>query len=309
MKLSIKLLEPRIMMRLGRAWLRSKLQGRPMLPKDIWHPKAIITGGVDTRIYKDDVVRYWGKVPFEMYGSSEVGTIAVQNWNKKGLTFIPYSAFWEFIPEEDSIRSREDKSYQPRTVLINQLEKGMVYEVVLSQFHGMPLMRYRIGDMVKVVAMSDDEAGVNLPQVQFHARVGEVIELAGLARLTETTIWEALASSGLKYEDWSARKEYEQSKTFLRIYLELKEQGQPSDIAHLIDERLMAADIDYRDIGQYLELQPVKVTLLPPGTFERYYQQKVKEGADLAHLKPPHMNAADAVIQRLLQLSGRPEEQ
>ncbi|GAJ07130.1 unnamed protein product, partial [marine sediment metagenome] len=33
-------------------------------------------------------------------------------------------------------------------------------------------------------------------------------------------------------------------------------------------------------------------------------QEKVKEGADLAHLKPPHMNAPKEALEQLLRLSG-----
>ena len=76
------------------------------------------------------------------------------------------------------------------------------------------------------------------------------------------------------------------------------------ELERLIDEQLRIVDVDYRDLDSHLEIQPVRVTMLSRGTFERYYQEKVKEGADFAHLKPPHMNAPKAVIQRLLQLSG-----
>jgi len=37
--------------------------------------------------------------------------------------------------------------------------------------------------------------------------------------------------------------------------------------------------------------------------------EKRKEGADLAHLKPNHVNAPEAVIQRLLQFSEMLEGQ
>ncbi len=304
MRLSSFMLQPRVLLRFGRAWLRSKMEKRPMLPKDLWSPKAIITGGTDTSIYKESVAYYWGQIPFEIYGAAEVPTIAVQNWTRKWLTFIPYFAFLEFIPEDESIRSREDKKYRPSTVLLNELEVGKVYELVLTQFQGMPFLRYRIGDTIKVAALSDDEAGVNLPQIVFHSRVGETIDLASLARLTERVIWQALANTGIKYEEWAACKDYEGDKAFLRLYIELKEEREAGEIAELMDGQLKVVDPDYRDLDSYLEFQPVKITLLSEGTFERYYEEKVKEGADLAHLKPPHMNASEAVIQQLLQLSG-----
>ena len=81
--------------------------------------------------------------------------------------------------------------------------------------------------------------------------------------------------------------------------------GTGNEIVHVLGMRknVKIIDVDYRDIDSYLEFQPVKLTLLSPGTFEHYYQEKAEEGVDLAHLKPPHMNAPDAIIERLLQLS------
>ena len=70
-----------------------------------------------------------------------------------------------------------------------------------------------------------------------------------------------------------------------------------------IDEQPKTVDTDYKDIDSYLGLQPVRVTLLSPGTFQRYTEEKIKEGADLAHLKPAHINPSEAVIQHILELS------
>jgi hypothetical protein len=49
-----------------------------------------------------------------------------------------------------------------------------------------------------------------------------------------------------------------------------------------------------------LGLKPLKVTVLPAGTFEAYISKQRAAGADLAHLKPPHVNPADTVINTLL---------
>jgi phenylacetate-coenzyme A ligase PaaK-like adenylate-forming protein len=242
-------------------------------------------------------------VPHEIYGSTEATIIAMQAWNKKWLTFVPNVAFWEFIPEEERIREKENKEYQPATVLINELEQGKHYELVLTQFYGMPLLRYRIQDLITVAAAKDKEAGINLPQITFKARLGDMISLASLAELDEKTLWQAIVDTGISLEDWSARKEYDQDKTYLRLYLELKEDRQVSEVQQMLDHHLRARDVDYRDLGDQLGLQPVRVTLLSPGTFRRYYEEKHKEGADLAHLKPPHMNATDTIIDKLLQLS------
>jgi len=169
-------------------------------------------------------------------------------------------------------------------------------------------MRYRVGDAIQVVALSDSETGIKLPQIAFHSRVGETIDLAGLTRLTEKSIWQAIVNTGVKYEDWAAIKEYDDDQTFLRLYIELKEEREATEVEGLVDEQLKSVDTDYKDLDSYLGIQPVKVTLLSGGTFDRYYQEKVKEGADLSHLKPPHMNASESLIQLLLQASEQGRE-
>jgi len=302
MKFSISMLHPKIILRLLQAWLCSKQEKRTILPKDLWKPKGILAGGVDTDIYKDDVAYYWGRIPYEIYGGTEGFIYAMQSWNKKAMTFLPDMVFLELINYEEHPKHQDDKDYQPSTVLLSEVEEGKLYEVVVTQFYGMPLLRYRIKDIIKVTALRDDEAGINLPQIVFQRRVGESINLAGLAELDEKIIWQAIANTGIKYTDWSACKEYDQNQSFLRLYIELKEHREAGEIETMIDEQLKTTDTDYRDLESYLGLKPVRVTLLTPGTFRRYIEEKRKEGADLAHLKPAHMNPSQTDIQRLLQL-------
>ena len=300
---SASMLHPKVVFHLLRAWLRSKREKRSILPKDLWGAKGILVGGVDTSIYKSDVAHYWGSLPYEFYAGTEGILYAMQAWNKKGMVFLPDTMFFEFLPYEDELKHQDNDDYQPTTLLLDEIEEGKLYNIVITHFYGMPLLRYRLNDIIKVIAMNDRETGVNLPQIIFQRRVDEVINLAALAHLDEKTIWQAIANTGIKYAEWSAGKEYDQNQSFLRLYLELKEEREPAEIAIMIDEQLKVVDTDYKDIDAYLNLQPVRVTLLSSGTFQRYTEEKAKEGADIAHLKPPHVNAPEAVIQRLLQLS------
>lgn len=304
LKFSRFMLHPKIMARLMRAWLRSSRDKRAILPKDIWSPRGIITAGVDTAIYKDEVAHYWGSQPCEVYGCTEGGvTLAVQYWNRKGMVFLPDVSFLEFIPYEEQLKHQDEKDYQYSTVLLDEVEEGKSYDVVITQLYGMPLLRYRMKDLIKVIALRDDEAGVNLPHITFQRKVDEVINIANLAQLDEKTIWRAVVNTGLKFADWSACKEYDANQSFLRLYLELEEVRDVTEVETMIDEQIKIVDTDYKDIDSYLGLKPVRVTLLAPGTFKRYVNERVKDGADLAHLKPAHINPSEAVIQRLFQLS------
>lgn len=303
-KFSPFMLRPQVLSLLARAWLRSKMQRRGILPKDLWSSKAIITSGTDTAIYRDEIAYYWGTAPYEAYSSTEMVMGAIQSWDKKkGMYFLPNVAFWEFIPEDERIKKREDNTYQPSTVLLNETKPGNRYELVLTHFHGMPFLRYCIGDLIEITTMSDIETGINLPQMVFQTRVDGVIHLASLTELDEKTIWQAITNTGLKYEDWSACKEYAQNHTFLHLYLEIKGDNTAEQMELMVDEQLKLIDKDYRDLNSLLDLRPVKVTLLSQGTFQRYYEEKREQGADLSHLKPPHIAQSDEVIQELLRLS------
>jgi len=304
MQFSISMLHPAVLYHLAKGILRSKLEGRSLLPKDLWPVKGIICGGTDTVIYRKQLAHYWGKEPFEYYGSTETNINAVQNWNKKGMTFLPLSAFYEFIPETEWLKNKQDKEYQPSTVLLDEVEEGKRYEIVVTSFYGMPFLRYRPGDLIKIVSLRDDETGVNLPQMVFESRADDLIDIAGFTRLDEKTVWQAIANSGISYTEWTLRKEYYEGKSILHLYMELKEEMATEEVERIVHESLGASEFDYRDMDSMLEIQPLRATVLSKGTFQRFFEEKQAAGFDLAHLKPPHMNASDAMVEDLLRLSS-----
>jgi len=303
MKFSPFMLHPAVLSRLLRAWLRCKMQRRAMLPSDLWSAKGLACGGTDTILYKEKLEYYWGRSPHEAYGATETGLMATQSWAKKGMTFYPYIVFFEFIPEEEWLKGREDKEYQPSTVLLNEVEAGKVYEVVTTSFYGMPFLRYRLGDLVKIISLKE-ETGIKLPQMTFKARADDIVDVYGIARLDERTVWQAIVNTGVEYEDWSMRKEYEGDKPIVRLYIEFKQEMEAQELEQLLHEQLKGDEPLYNEAIEEMRTNPIRVTILPRGGFQHYYEEKRKAGADLAHLKPPHMNASDAVIQDLLRLSG-----
>ncbi len=303
-KLTIEIFHPKVISRLILGLIRSRQAKRRMQLKDLWAPKGIVCGGVDTNIYKADIARYWGVEPLDFYVCTEAIFMAMQSWNKKAMTFIPDSAFLEFIPYDEHIKNMANPDYKPRTVLLDGLEAGKLYEVLITQFYGLPFLRYRMNDIIKVVSLRDEETGVNLPQIIVQRRVGESINIGALTDLDEKTIWQAIFNTGVECVDWTARKEYDHNQSFLRVYLEQKKNRDPEEVAKLIDEQLRIIDIDYKDIGDYLKLQPVRVTPLSRGTFDRHTAEKRKAGADPAHLKPNHINPSEETLHLLLKLSN-----
>ena len=161
-----------------------------------------------------------------------------------------------------------------------------------------------MGDLFKVAGLRDDETGVNLPQFVFEHRLNDTINLAGLAELDEKTIWRSMVNTGVKYEEWTARKEFESEKPILHMYIELKESTDVNSMLKLLHAEFRAIDEDYRNLEDMLGVCPLKVTLLTEGSFQYYYQQKQESGADLAHLKPRHINPSEDELKLLLTLTS-----
>lgn len=300
---SPSMLHPSALARLGSAFVKSKLLRRELLPKDLWSPKGILAWGIDTPFFRKQVEHYWGKTPFEFYSCTEGGVMAMQGWNKKGMTLIPYSNFYEFIPEEESAKSWEDPDYTPTTLLTDELEVGKRYEIVITNLHGMPLLRYRVGHLIKVIALEDDETGVKLPQIEFEARCDDRIDLAGFTRMDEKTFWEALTESEIGCADWIIRKESTGDKPTLHLYGEFKGELNDLEIANILDRCLKEKDPFYRDLEDMLGISPLCVTTLRSGTFDRYYDFQAGRGLPLTERRPSRLNSSNAEVADLLRLS------
>lgn len=296
-KLSLTTLHPRALFRIIRGYLRARAQKRPVYPKDLWRPLAIMASGVDANIYRGDLEKYWGITPFDVYGSAELMFVAMQSWTKAHMTFLPDMVFLEFLPHSE----REGAAQRPGdAVTIDQVEPGKLYEMIITQFHGMPLLRYRTGDVIRVVSIGDAKAGVTLPQIEVRRKVNEAINLASLCTLDERTLWAAIADSGLSYVEWTAYKEYDHNETFLRLAIELKEPVSAAEVSRRVDERLKKIDLDYVDVEKYLGFNPVRTTVLAKGTFARYTEARVREGAVLSHWKAAHVNPSAEVLRTLI---------
>jgi len=297
--------QPKAVARLARGIVRSRLAKRSMLPKDLWDVKGIISSGLDSRVYREKIHNLWGRYPLDIYASTEGSIIATQVWDYGGMTFIPTLNFLEFIPEEEIDKQSKDNNYRPKTLLLDEVQKDHVYEIVLTNFHGGSLVRYRMGDMIRITALNNGRLSISIPQMSFERRVDDLIDLV-CVRLTEKTIWQAIEVTAIPYEDWVAYKE--PGQLVLNILLEQKNNShlRPEAIEKLIGEQLIKSDFakdpdmeNIRgDLADMLDFR-VKVTLLSRGAFSNYMRQRQREGADFAHLKPPHVNPSDRILSML----------
>jgi len=276
-----------------------------MLPRDLWSVKGIISSGLDSMVYKDKIKEFWGRCPLDIYSSTEGGIVATQTWDYDGMTFIPSLNFLEFIPEKEHWKWQLDHSYKPKTVLLDEVQAGENYEIVITNFHGGAMVRYRIGDMVKITSLRNEKLGIDIPQMVFERRADDLLDFVVL-RLTEKTIWQAIENTGIAYQDWTARKKA--GEPVLQLFVELKDgyQASEADVATAVYEQILSSENDayttssvHEDLTDMINFR-VETTLLPYGAFADYTSQRQAEGADLAHLKPSHINPSDKVLSFLL---------
>jgi hypothetical protein len=304
------LTQPRAVARLLKGLLKSKMAGRPILPKDLWNIRGILSGGLDSWVYRDKIKELWGRYPLDVYAGTEGGIIATQTWDYDTMTFVPNLNFLEFIPEEETVKWEMDHSYKPETLLLDEVEAGQNYEIAITNFHGGAMTRYRPGDMVRITSLRNEKLGINIPQMVFEQRVDGSLDFV-VVRLTEKTIWQAIQKTGIPYEDWTAYKE--PGDTILKLFIELKDGAkiEQEEMSKLIFQKVAESDKDtYTSSGAHNELEKminfkVEVKLLPRGSFANYMAHRQAEGADLAHLKPPHMNPSSKVLEKL---TGETEE-
>lgn len=290
--------KPKLLSRVLKAMMKAKLARRPMLPKDLWSLKGLMSVGADATVYRERIKEMWGRYPLDIYATTETVIVAVQAWDYGDMTFVPHLNFLEFMPEKEYQRRAMDPAYQPRTVLLDELIPGEKYVLVITNFMGGPFVRYLMGDMLQITSLRNAKLNINLPQTRFYSRADDLLEFYG-GSLTEKAIWQAIEDSGFEYVDWVARRETHEELR-LHLYLELKSEGHgEKELTAAIDQKLRQAQEDYAYMVEKLGFNILKVTLLPSGAFQRYKDTQQAAGADMTRLKPPHVKPTDEVLEIL----------
>ena len=95
---------------------------------------------------------------------------------------IPESCFYEFIPMDGKAGSDEENN--PQTLLIDEVEEGKEYELVMTNQSG--FYRYRMGDVIRVVGFYNES-----PLVVFKYRKKNIVSIAG-EKFTEDHLLSAI---------------------------------------------------------------------------------------------------------------------
>ena len=269
---------------------RCKKENRDLKPKDLFKLKGFMVAGTDNDCYKDDLEDLWGIRPMEIFAGTEPSCIGTETWTRNGMYFFPDTCFYEFIPEDEMNRSLDDKSYQPKTYLMNEVLTGETYELVISVLKGGAFMRYRVGDVYRCIGLENDEDKTRIPRFKYIDRIPTIIDIAGFTRISEHSIKSAVDLSGLDIKAWIAVKEYnKQNRPFLHMYVEISASSISSRglSKEILKEHLTVyfkyVDHDYKDLKHILGMEPLEITILKSGAFEEYEKQT---GRKMRHINP-----------------------
>jgi hypothetical protein len=283
--------------RFATAKAKSKLNNRPMYPKDVFDLKGFVCAGTDSAHFKDKIEDYWGVRPLEIFGGTEATAIGAESWSKDGLILFPNICFYEFIPLSEYYKNLQDTTYVPKTYLMNQLKADEHYEIVITTLKGGAFARYRIGDIFKCEALEKKADGIYLPHFRYVDRVDPIIDLAGFTRITEATITKVISLSKMNISNWFAAKQFdEQKRPYVSLYIELSnDENNPGlEDVELITEQLEIyfkyVDSDYKSLKKMIGIEPLQVTILPLHTISSYTDEIAHT---MAKVNPSHFDVVE----------------
>lgn len=293
-------MSPAMMARYVKAKKVCREENRPLKPKDLFHLKGFMCAGTDNRCYKDDLEDLWGIRPGEVFSGTEPSCIGTETWNRNGLYFFPDACFYEFIPEAEMYKNMEDSSYEPKTVCMNEVAPGEVYEIAVTVLKGGAFARYRVGDMYRCLGLSNKEDETRIPRFEYIDRIPGIIDIAGFTRISENSIKNVIELSGVDVAGWVALKEFtpDKGRPFLHLYVELSTSAVTARAVsrELLKEHLTIyfkyVDQDYQDLKRILGMDPLEITILRCGTFAAYERST---GKKLRHVNPSIHDIQDMV--------------
>lgn len=300
---------PAMMARYMVAKKTCRKENRELLPKDLFQLKGFMCAGTDNRCYKADLEKMWGVAPMEIFAGTEPTCIGCETWSREGVYFFPDACFYEFIPEDEMNKNVEDPSYQPRTILWDEVVPGGIYEIVLTVFKGGAFARYRVGDVFRCTGIGSQLENNSIPRFQYIDRVPQIIDIAGFTRITEKSINQAIELSRLPIEAWTAKKELtENNRPYLHLYVELQRSNLINSAVsiRILQDQLgiyfRYLDQDYEDLKKILGVDPLKITMLKCGTFAAYER---KFGTTIRKMNPESCEINDLLVCHQVDSIGR----
>lgn len=218
---------------------------------------------------------YCKGVPFysPFYAATE-GLIGVNLWpeqERRQYLLCPRAMFCEFLPEA----ALDEET--PETLLMDQVQEGQNYELVITNASG--LFRYRIGDIIKVVGFHN-----KCPVVEFQYRRGQMLNVRG-EKVSEALFLGALKRAvcqwpGAKLVDYCCvesgilGESSGGAQPHYQVFLELKGvRNLTEEQRYKLDHCLQEDSAVFKSFRIKGSIGPIKVQLVSEGAFQELKSQ------------------------------------
>jgi len=143
------------------------LKIREFLKRPPENIKKAIFYGENLEKYRGEITRYYGRIEiFEMYTSIDNITFSLECNEHNGIHLWLDICIPEIIPMSELEREKINPEYKPSATNICNAEEGETGELVLTVFReSLPLIRYRTGNIVKLISNKKCRCG------RFHPRI------------------------------------------------------------------------------------------------------------------------------------------
>ncbi|MFN0213714.1 MAG: GH3 auxin-responsive promoter family protein [Saprospiraceae bacterium] len=252
--------------------------------------KLLLLSGMDYEPFLPEIKKYID-MPFdvlETYPSTE-GFIAYQDrLEERGMQLVLNNGiFFEFVPVDALYKDHS------RRVSLKDVEVGVNYAIVLNTNAG--LWGYINGDTVRFKTVFPHRIEITGRIAQYISAFGEHVmaeetdkSIAETAKECNATIIEYTVAPNIKDDG---------SKPFHEWFIEFGEI--PNDLAEFaeqLDQKICARNFSYKDVVTHKAIDPLKITLVPNGGFEKVLRVLGRTGLQQ---KVPHLRNDYDFAQKL----------
>ena len=255
--------------------------------------QLLLLSGMDYEPFLQQIKEYID-LPFDLletYPSTE-GFIAYQDkLEERGMQLVLNNGiFFEFIPLE-YLQSNHSKR-----VSLKDVEVGIEYALILNTNAG--LWGYIIGDTVRFKSLFPHKIEITGRIAQYISAFGEHVTLEE----TDKSLAETATICNATIISYTVAPNISKSAS-LPFHEWLIEFGKLPDnldaFAKILNDKMCERNFSYKDVVTHQAIQPLKITLIPEGGFEKYLKEYDKTGLQQ---KIPHIQNDYQFVGRLKEI-------
>ncbi len=263
-------------------------------PKEAWPHltmTAVWTGG-SVGIYLPQLDEFYGDTPIRDHGiSASEGRMSIPLVDGTSAGMLDYrSHFYEFIPED------EYGSHHPTFLEAHELKEGENYFIVLTTSAG--LYRYDIADLVRCEGYEGQS-----PRLTFVNKAKHFSNITG-EKLSEHQVVQAMRETFEELDlptcTFTLAPVIQNDRPRYRLLLTPGVQAEKgASLGAVMQRRLEALNIEYRDKCQSGRILPIEVFVLPSGTWRALREARSRQRGNFEEFKHPCLTNDIHFVEKL----------